>query len=209
MRKSGFILIILVAATFVQTNRLSAQEVKEAATLFGKVDSLSLKDIGFFIHPGLSLTEMDGDAASLFHLRAGLTAKDKWSAGGFMNVSVNHIYPVSETLPNIYMDFWSAGVFLEYTLWSKKMLHLTFPLFLGYGEVQMDGKGDDYYPDLDESNFFLVEPMAQMELNLHRNLRINAGAGYRWVSDMTYRNFNQSAISGLTISAGLKMGLFR
>jgi len=48
-----------------------------------------------------------------------------------------------------------------------------------------------------------------LELNLHKYARFQAGAGYRLLSQMNYRNFNQSDLAGLTAYAGLKLGLFR
>lgn len=206
MKKYIFILGMLMSGTFGEM-KVFAQNQEEPKTLLGNKDSLSLKDFGFFVSPGLVYTQMDGADAALFHLRSGVVIKDQWSLGGFMNVSLNNMVPHSENLQNIYMDFWSVGAFTEYTLFSKKLVHLTFPLYLGYGEVQMDSESD-IEPELGEANFFVFEPSAMLELNLHRNVRLNAGAGYRWVSEMSYRNFNQNALSGLNAQVGVKIGLF-
>ena len=62
---------------------------------------------------------------------------------------------------------------------------------------------------LGEANSFQIESSALLEVNLHKNVRLNIGAGYRIVGQMEYRNFYQSDISGLTGYLGLKMGLFR
>lgn len=150
---------------------------------------------------------MDGSSVSIFNLRGGVNFKDKVSIGGYFNTSINDINPESENLPNIYMDYWSVGGFAEYTLLAKKLVHLTFPLYLGYGEVQMDNEIGDV--GLGEANFFQIEPSALLEINLHKNIRFNLGAGYRIVGQMNYRNFDQSDLSGFTGYAGLKFGLFR
>ena len=81
------------------------------------------------------------------------------------------------------------------------------PVNLGISEVQMDNSIGN--AGLGEAKFFQVEPSAMLELNLHKYVRLNAGAGYRFVSNMKYRNFNQNDISGLTGYIGLKIGLFR
>lgn len=132
---------------------------------------------------------------------------DKVSIGGYFNTSLNQINPQSETNPNIYMDYWSAGGFVEYTLFSDKVFHLTVPLYIGFGEVQMDNNVGDL--NADEANFFQIEPSALLEVNLYKYVRFNIGAGYRIVGDMNYRGFDQSDISGFTGYAGLKIGLFR
>jgi hypothetical protein len=71
----------------------------------------------------------------------------------------------------------------------------------------MDNKADD--AGLGESNFLVVEPSALLEINLHKYVRLNVGGSYRVVGDMTYRNFDQSALSGLAGHVGLRFGLFR
>lgn len=199
---------VLIFGLLVMFQGLSyAQENNEAKTLFGSDNPISTKDIGFFVAPTFGFTQMDGSSTALFNLRAGLNVKDKLSFGAYFNTSMNEIKPQSETLPNIYMDYWTFGGFAEYTALSKKLIHLTFPLYFGYGEVQMDNENDD--TDLGEANFIQIEPAALLEVNLHKYVRLNAGAGYRLVGEMNYRNFNQTDISGLTAYIGLKFGLFK
>jgi hypothetical protein len=150
---------------------------------------------------------MDGSTVSLFNLRGGLNIRDKISFGAYFSTSLNEINPESETVQGIYMDYWSVGGFAEYTLLSKNVFHVTFPLYIGYGEVQMDNEVGD--AGLGEENFFQIKPSALLEVNLHKYVRLNLGAGYRLVGQMEYRNFNQSDISGLTGYLGLKFGLFK
>jgi hypothetical protein len=184
-----------------------AQNNNEAKTLFGTGNPISTKDVGFFVAPSYGFTKMDGVGASLFNLRGGINLKDKFSLGAYVSTSLNEIRPQSETLPNIYMDYWTVGGFAEYTLFSKKLVHLTFPFYVGYGEVQMDNEIGDV--GLGEANFLKVEPSALLEINLHKYVRFNVGAGYRFVGQMNYRNLNQADLSGLTGYVGLKFGLFR
>jgi hypothetical protein len=150
---------------------------------------------------------MDGSEAFLFNLRAGINLKDKFSFGGYFNTSMNQIRPQSETIPFIYMDYWTVGAFAEYTLFAKRLMHLTFPVYIGYGEVQMDNEIGE--TELGEEYFFQIEPSALLEINLHKYARLNLGAGYRFVGEMNYRNLDQTDISGLTAYIGLKFGLFR
>ncbi|WP_340153946.1 hypothetical protein [uncultured Marivirga sp.] len=200
-------LLVLAAAYLMLNNKLFAQDSEEANTLLGSNNSINTENLGFFIAPSFGLTQMDGSTASFFNLRGGISLKDQLSIGAYFNTSINQIYPESETVPNIYMDYWTVGGFAEYTLFSKKVFHLSLPVYLGYGEVQMDNENGT--AGLGEANFFQVEPSALLEVNLHKNVRFNLGAGYRIIGDMTYRNFNQSDLSGLTGYIGLKIGLFK
>jgi hypothetical protein len=193
----------LLAGLLIIGNSVMAQEKGEAETLFGNGASISTKDLGFFIAPTYGITSMDGSSVSLFNLRGGLNIKDKISFGAYLSTSLNEINPESETVQGIYMDYWSVGGFAEYTLLSNNVFHVTFPLFIGYGEVQMDNEVGD--AGLGEENFFQIEPSALLEVNLHKYVRLNLGAGYRLVGQMEYRNFNQSDISGLTGYVGVKI----
>jgi hypothetical protein len=206
MNKKIISALAFACFTMFQVNSF-AQDTNEAKTLFGSGNPISTKHLGFFVAPSYGITQLDGSTASLFNLRGGVNYKDKFSFGAYFNTSLNQIRPQSETIQNIYMDFWTVGGFAEYTLFSKKVAHLTFPLYVGYGEVQMDDEDGDV--ELGEANFFQIEPSALLEVNLHKYVRFNIGAGYRFVSQMNYRNFDQSDISGLTGYVGLKFGLFR
>lgn len=197
--------IISVLCFMFLSGQLIAQDNNEANTLL-KGNNIDTENIGFFLAPAVGITQMDGSTASLFNLRGGVTLKDHIAVGAYFSSSLNQINPESETAPNVYMDYWTVGGFSEYTLFSKKVFHLTFPLYVGYGEVQMDNENGD--AGLGEANFFLIEPSALLEVNLHKNVRFNLGAGYRIIGEMNYRNFNQSDISGLTAYIGLKIGLF-
>jgi hypothetical protein len=204
--KQKFYFILLAAALLLNSN-VMAQSDTEAQTLFKRDGAGGPPALGYFVAPMYGITSMDGSTASLFHLRGGLNIRDKISLGGYFSTSLNEINPQTETLPNVYMDYWSLGGFVEYTLMAKKVFHLTFPVFLGFGEVQMDNELGE--AGLGEANFLQVEPSALLEVNLHEHLRFNLGAGYRLVGQMEYRNFDQSAISGATAYLGLKFGLFR
>jgi hypothetical protein len=201
--------IELAIVAFVLINfdpfNLNAQTTPQPETLLG--NKKISKNVGFMLAPTFGLTSMDGSAASLFSLRGGAVFNDKLTVGGFYSLSLNQIQPKSEIIPNIYMDYRAAGGFVEYTAFSNKLLHLTFPLFIGGGEVEMDNdNGSDL--ELGERNFFLIEPTVMAELNLHKHVRLNLGTGYRFVGNMNYRNMNQADISGVVGFMGLKFGFF-
>ena len=204
MKKVYF--VILAVSVIFLNNNLYAQDSEEPNTLLGS-NPVDTEAIGFFIAPSIGLTQMDGSATTLFNLRGGISLKDEISFGAYFSTALNEIKPDSETVANVYMDYWTVGGFAEYTLFSKRVFHLSFPLYMGYGEVQMDNENGD--AGLGEANFFQIEPSALLEVNVHKNVRFNLGAGYRFIGEMNYRNFNQSDIAGLSAYIGLKIGLFK
>lgn len=203
MRKS----LSIIAFLLVTISTAIAQEKREAQTVFNNSSILKKSDLGFFIAPLVGFTQMDQSSTTLLNVRGGINLKDKFSFGLFYSTSLNEIRPRSEVIPNIYMDYRSFGGFIEYTLLAKKAIHLSFPVYVGYGEVEMDNEQGS--ARLGESNFFQIEPSALLEVNLHKHIRFNAGAGYRIIGNMEYRNLNQSNLSGITGYVGLKFGLFK
>ncbi len=203
--------ILLPLAVFIfLTVNLSITKTygqSEALTLLKNGKPMDLKKVGFFLTPMLGISSMDGSIALLNHIRGGVSIVSKFAFGAYVSHSLNQIKPQSETLPNIYMDYWSVGGFAEITLFSDRIVHLALPIYLGTGEVQMDNEEGKL--NLGEARFTQFEPSLLLEVNLHKYLRVNLGTGYRLISDMRYRNFNQNHISGFTGYMGLKVGLFR
>lgn len=204
LKHLGIICFILVFGFKTAYTQEAAS--KESQTLFGNVD-IDFSDVGYFIAPGYAYTQMDGADVSLFQVRGGAILGNALSVGANFDIAMNQFYPMSETVQGIYMDYWSVGGFLEYTLLSDKLVHLTFPLSFGYGEVEMDNYQGE--AGLGEQNFLQVEPAALLEINLTKYMKFNAGAGYRFVTPMNYRNLNQTDLTGLNARAGLKFGLFK
>lgn len=200
-----FICIALVCLTL--PTGVLAQDDDKTKTLLGDRPLVNTSNLGYFVAPSYGFTQMDDSAASLLNIRGGVSINEKMAFGGYFATSLNQINPESETVQGIYMDYWSVGGFAEYILHSDKLFHVSFPLYIGYGEVQMDNEAGD--AGLGEATFFQIEPGALLEINLHKNVRFNIGAGYRFVGDMEYRNLNQSDLSGITGYVGLKIGLFK
>lgn len=185
----------------LSVHQLSAQAEPQAKTLFGKS---KIKNVDFFVSPAFGITSMDNATVSLLLLRAGVEIDNKFSVGGFYSLSLNEIRPQSEVIPNIYMDYRVGGGFIEYTAYSNRLIHVGFPLMVGYGEVEMDNDSDTGL-NLGEQDFFVVEPGVMAKMNLYKKVQLNLGTSYRLVSNMNYRNLNQSDISGLVGYLGVKL----
>ncbi|MEM1135874.1 MAG: hypothetical protein AAGI07_08530 [Bacteroidota bacterium] len=176
-------------------------------TLFGKKIPFGVAVTVFYNGSGV-----DGDFTHAGGARLGLVFNNNLSVGGFYQGS-GEIRPDSEVNldNNFYMDMRIGGGYIEYTLQPTKLVHFTFPLMIGIGEVEIDSDSYDSFSNesFGEDNFVVVEPQALVEINLHKNLKLNAGVGYRWASDVNYRQITNQDLSSLTGTIGLKVGLFR
>jgi len=197
----------LIIITLLLTNiTLWAQESPE--TLFD--NKLSLSNLGIMVDPGLQWTQVAGENTGFFLFRAGLIYKDKLTLGGFYAQLINDIRPAAldNALPSgAHMDAYQVGGFAEYTIYSSKLVHLTFPVSVGMMELEIDEEGRNF--DYEETKTFFVEPGAQVEVNLHRFARLHAGLGYRFMGG-EIQDFPgvPEAGNSLTFQIGLKIGLF-
>lgn len=184
----------------------SAQDQQQ--TLFGK--KISLGSFGVMVEPGVQLTRIAGEGAGFFNFRGGIVFNDKLTLGGFYGQSINDVRPLSfeNSLPaTAHLDSYMAGGFVEYTVYSNKLIHFTFPLSLGMMELEIDNEGRNF--DFDETKTLFVEPKAMVEINLHKFARLNAGVGYRIMGNK-FENAPgvPDADNALTFQIGLKMGVF-
>lgn len=200
-------LLALFLITTLSLGTVWAQD--EPQTLFG--NKLSLSNIGIMVTPGVQWTQISGEDAGFAQFRAGVVFHDKLTLGGFYGEMINEVRPASfaNLLPNrAHLDSYQAGGFIEYTLHSSKLVHVTLPLSVGMLELEIDEEGRDF--DYEETKTFFVEPGAQLEVNLHRFARLHAGIGYRIMGE----KFENSpgvpdAGNSLTFNVGLKMGIFQ
>ncbi|SMD43293.1 hypothetical protein SAMN00777080_1881 [Aquiflexum balticum DSM 16537] len=202
MKKRIIMLFVLVMGT----HYIHAQERQE--TLFG--EKLTISNIGVMVEPGIQVTQLSREAAGFFQFRGGLIFNDKFTFGGFFGQLLNDVRPetFANSLPDrAHLDSWTAGGFLEYTVFSNKLIHFTFPLSAGVMEVEIDHEGRDF--DYDESKTLFVEPRALLEVNLHKFARLNAGVGYRVMGNIVE---NAAGVptpgNAFTFQVGLKMGIF-
>lgn len=196
----------LITALIFTLQFASAQE--EQQTLFG--EKISLSSLGVMVEPGVQLTRLAGEGAGFFNFRGGIVFNDKLTLGGFYGQSINDVRPSSfnNSLPaSAHLDSYMAGGFVEYTIYSNKLVHFTFPLSVGMMEVEIDDEGRGF--DFDETKTLFVEPKAMVEINLHKFARLNAGVGYRIMGN-TFENAPgvPDAGNALTFQIGLKMGVF-
>lgn len=202
MKKSVRILIALM----LSTQLIWAQEDQQ--TLFD--NDLSLSNLGFMVEPGFQFSTIAGESAGFFQFRTGIVFNDRITVGGFYGDMVNDIRPSSlnNALPTrAHLDAYTAGGFLEYTVYSSKLVHLTLPLSAGMMEVEIDDEGRYY--DYEERKNLFFEPRAMIELNLHRFARLNAGLGYRIMGSAIQDDPGvPEAGNALTFQVGLKMGVF-
>lgn len=204
---------------------------RKTQTLLG---SAKLRYIGIAIAPeAQGFMAADGFGGAVGNSVA-LIFNRRWSLGasGFMSRGFD---PKLSDNTGLAMRYAGGGGFLEFTPRPYRMLHLSFPLFVGAGSVRLDSigaRGHDFnWPDRpghgdgfgrhDDNNreyFWIVQPNVRAELNIARFARLYAGVGYRFAVGPTALDYpnasggtstlNTADLSGLTLQTGLKLGFF-
>lgn len=135
-------------------------------------------------------------------------------------------------LNNVY-----GGLKLEFTPKPDAKVHVSFPLLVGVGMAwvdsvnSLDGQEQDYstdpIPEMENdredhesrdgngSDYFVIQPGVNLEMNLLRYVKFTLGASYRIVPTVSQDNaittiptLTASQLGGVNVSAGLRIGLF-
>jgi hypothetical protein len=122
-----------------------------------------------------------------------------------------------------HVEFGYGGLILSYMMNSDKLVHLAGHVLVGAGGVSYKeyGMEDDehhiggvfstsFWPSQVEQHsvVFVLEPSAEVELNISEHIRAALGASYRYVSGVTVPNLKDSDFSGAQIQFGMKFGNF-
>ncbi len=197
-------LIIILSAVVIN---ITAQTNEEAKTLFGN----GKPHIGYFINPSCQFGNFAGTNAVIPGIGAGVILNKKYSLNILYKLTVTESTPAGEA-NQLYLHGQWFGFKAEYSLKPEGMVHLNFPLEIGAGEIELDLKdsyeNDQVFIPSGDAWFAYLEPGVAVEINLQKFIKLNLSAGYRFVSDVTFRNISEKDLKGFTFTTGLKIGLF-
>ncbi len=121
---------------------------------------------------------------------------------------------VADTNGNFYyLQNGFGGMTIEPVLFSKKLVHVSFPILFGMGATSLT-QGSLYDSDTYDASryntemYFIARPGVNVEINLLRVLRLDLGIAYRFSSGYQLQNISSSQLSGLSGNIGIKLGWF-
>jgi hypothetical protein len=198
--------LIIILSSIVLN--LTAQTGKEVKTLIGT----GTPRIGYFITPFCQFGSIAGSTAVIPGVGAGIVFNNNISLDLRYKFIATENTPVGEVNYRLYLDGQWFGIKSEFSLKPENAIHVNFFLEAGAGEIELDLK-DSYENQQviipsEDAWFANLEPGVALEINLWKYLKLNLTAGYRFVSDVTFRNLSQRDLMGFTYSAALKIGIF-
>lgn len=159
--------------------------------------------IDFFLQPEARISRVGGGTTVASGLNAGWVINNSLILGG---ASFNTKYGVE---PNVMMadgetkaDFKYSGGLIG---WKLNNLPLAPSVTTVVGRGSLQGSYDEK-PILAEK-FWVFEPMANVNLRLHRMATLSAGAGYRFATGGKFNDVSASDVSSPTARIGLSIGL--
>lgn len=112
------------------------------------------------------------------------------------------------------LDGGYAGFVLGYKFFPKEIVHLSFPILIGGGQIRLKdpdyfvGRGSDSWQTVESSAFFVVDPCAQIEVNVSNYLRVAVGGGYRFITGSSLDSIDDPSLSDFYGMLSLQVGIF-
>ncbi len=159
---------------------------------------------GGFGGPVLKLTGMGGSAAVVSGARGGWIINHQYIIGGGIYSSQTDM-AANDSL-NFDMEY--LGIELEYVHNPGELFHWSASTLIGWGDVNFHHKSSAKDYDIDNENFFIIEPAVNGEVNVATFFRLGAGLSYRYVAGVDRLGLSDVDIRGLTFLLTFKFGKF-
>jgi hypothetical protein len=137
-----------------------------------------------------------------------------FGGNGFINEFHHEPFPINR---QVFLTGGYGGIFIEPIIMPRFPVHLSFPVLLGAGGISYittDPNTNNHYVE-DSEVFLLVEPSAELELNLTKFFRMAFGASYRYptpfnvgISETPSSNANAESLKGMSYMVTFKFGKF-
>jgi hypothetical protein len=216
MKKNSLFLVVLFVSTFASA--LFAQD-----TMHTLIKPAKLKYLGVYVAPEMQIGQVAGSTfipylgnSAMFLLNKrfafGVTghfgARENFTPAGYTGLRINNAF---------------GGAKIEYTTRPNSVVHVSFPLIVGGGNLRADSLVYTRFTttgnDRDrggrrrggfEQAYFIVQPGINLEVNVARPIKFFVGASYRiGVANSTpTAPITADAMNGFAINTGLKVGLF-
>ncbi|MCX6253641.1 MAG: hypothetical protein NTV31_04100 [Bacteroidia bacterium] len=204
------LLILLFSAAFSQDPEFEYYKSKEIKTLLGRHRTSG--GYGAFT-AGYSV--IDNKHAVLFGGKFGWLANHSIGIGIGTTGFINEFHYEPSLDKDVFLSGGYGGLYIEPILMPRYPVHLSFPVLLGAGGISYVSKESDLNNNLieDSEAFLLIEPAAELELNLTRYFRFAIGASYRFPTSFHVGlsgtpKANAESIRGMSYMVTFKFGKF-
>ena len=178
----------------------------EPATLAGSHGYI--KHNGWYVAPSFGGTTLDGHYSSLVGLHGSWLINRQFGIGLTANAFGWDRTRIDSPQPNTRVDGGYGGLLLQYIIASDKLVHGTVETTIGGGALCYDGGGTYHHECDDRVTFFVLEPVANVELNVTSFMRVALGAGYRFTAIDDNSFATKPELGGFVTRTSIKFGQF-
>jgi hypothetical protein len=204
------LLILLYSTSFSQDPEFEYYKNKEIKTLLGRN-----RAGGAYSAFSAGYSVIDDKHAVMFGGRFGWVASHSLGIGLGATGFINEFHYEPSLDQEVFLAGGYGGLYIEPILLPRSPVHLSFPVLFGAGGISYVSKNSEYNDNLieDSEAFLLIEPAAEIELNLTRFFRFAVGASYRFPTSFDVGlsgtpKASAESIKGLSYTVTLKFGKF-
>jgi len=205
---------ILITSTLILLSTVVKAQTTPVQTIFRN----DLESGGFGALTN-KFTFIRGEYVNLTGIYGGWYVNHSFMIGVGASAQTSNLYvPLEHSvdpLRQLSYEYGQVGLVTEYVVKSNKPVHIAFNLFSGAGfTLQYDRYGyhnnnQNWQDEVrDENWFFVLEPGAQVELNLLKWMRFCPGISYRATFGSDGRGVTDKDLSDISYNATLKFGKF-
>ncbi len=205
---------IILLALISLSNILYAQNTdneQEMQTLFGNKSFT----FGGFGGPSVSYSSFNGsDAWLVGGMGAAIVNHSFFFGGGGYGIVNSPFFADVNNNEGAYTEGGYGGGILGFVAMPHKVVHLAFPVLIGGGSLIYTDKRmshnthGSHFQIIDQTEFFVIEPGIEVELNVFRFMRVAAGVKYRYTSKLKLIDTPNNAFNSLGGNITFKFGRF-
>jgi hypothetical protein len=179
MKKLLLVPVLLIMVTFssiAQDPEFEYYKSKEIKTLLGRG-----RPGGGYGSFTTGYSVIDGRHAVLFGGRFSWIASHTVGIGVGATGFINEFHYEPSLNRDVFLTGGYGGIYIEPIILPRSPVHLSFPVLFGAGGISFISEDADFNNNFieDSKAFLLIEPAAELELNLTKFFRIAFGASYR------------------------------
>jgi hypothetical protein len=209
--------IIIISVVLALSSGVIAQDQESDVKYIFK-SSTELKGFGSF---DMKLTRIistpgpEGDEPALLLGATGGVTVNKYLLFGLGGYGIVSKTTLQGTNPNKPLRLYGGygGVLLGFNLFPRKVIHLSFPVLIGAGNIDLEDEtffsnGYDESFTVERSAFFVAEPGVLLEINITSFFHIGLGASYRFIDGLNMENLSSEDLTDWSGNLVFKFGSF-
>lgn len=214
MRRLILLSALLVMPALICAQTADSTEPDPVKTLIPSDNFTS----GGFGAPVIKVGSVDGTTGVFAGGRGGWVINRTFVIGGGGYGWTSGMHDLNSFERDTSVAFGYGGLELEYLIASDEVVHATVMTLIGAGGFTVfERYGRSGAMDWDNNNLystptFVIEPAANVEVNILKWMRLAVGVGYRFVTgidaNINGRVYDNSAVSGVFGVGTLKFGIY-